>query len=203
MPHITKEIIDIEWTMFHNVRNVGGRADCQDDRETFALMRASQLSAWSAPLRESWLQDLRTAQAEGRDPLSEKYAYMMERTAPLDYAMVRHALPPRSPEKLALIEEICELHVDWLRHLSARFPLLTGRGRGIDKSTDSPTSTSMETYLWGELATYSMDTLQLYLAYARQLREEGKNLNEMILLNTVRLYGFDSLADAEANLNQT
>ena len=32
-----EEIIKIEWQMFQNVDNLGGRADCQDDFETFLI----------------------------------------------------------------------------------------------------------------------------------------------------------------------
>ena len=42
-----EEIIKIEWQMFQNVDNLGGRADCQDDFETFYIMRRSQYDNWS------------------------------------------------------------------------------------------------------------------------------------------------------------
>ena len=64
--------------MFQNVRNTGGRAACQDDFETFDVMRKSQFLTWDLPLLESYWQDLQEGKAQGRNLVMEKYAYMME-----------------------------------------------------------------------------------------------------------------------------
>lgn len=202
MDTLTRQIAAIEWELFDQVQNIGGRADCQDDRTTFFIMRTSQLSAWNQQMRESWLQDLLSAQAQGRNPVSEKYGYMMQRTDPPRYLLIQDALPPRPQEKMEVVDHICAIHVAWFRAVSSSFPLLSGRGRAIDKSGDSPCSTSFETYLWGELSTYSHNTLMLYLEYVEQLKQEGKNLNEIILRNTAAAYGFPSLEEAEAFLTR-
>ena len=196
-----EEIINIEWAMFDKVQNRGGRASCQDDKATFFLMRSSQLTAWSEALCASYLHDLRDAQKSGRNPLTEKYAYMMARTNPLEFAQIKDRIPPRDPEKDALIDRICAVHVAWLEEQAAKYPGLTGRGRVIRRSGDAPTVTSFETYLWGELATYSMETIRLYAGYVAQLQQEGKNLNLMVLQNTVRQYGYSSLEEAEARVS--
>lgn len=198
MRDITKQIVELEWAMFGKVQNRGGRAACQDDAQTFSIMRTSQLAAWTEEMRQSYLDDLRAAQSAGRNPLAEKYGYMMARTCPAEYEQIKDRLPPRTEEKDALIGPICAAHVSWLEQLAARYPILTGRGRAIRKEGDSPSSTSFETYLWGELATYSLRTLRLYAAYVAQLLEEGRSMNEEILLNTVRQYGYTSLDASEA-----
>ena len=61
MNSLVKQIVETEWALFDRVPNRGGRAACQDDRETFFLMRSSQLAAWSADVQESYLADLRAA----------------------------------------------------------------------------------------------------------------------------------------------
>ena len=83
-------IVALEWEMFQNVNNVGGRAACQDNFETFSVMRSSQATAWSEAALASYLEDLTDAQENGRNLLTEKYARMMEFTAPLEYARIQH-----------------------------------------------------------------------------------------------------------------
>lgn len=199
MNQTVEQIVETEWAMFDKVHNRGGRAACQDDRETFFLMRTSQLMAWSADMQESYLADLREAARAGRNPLSEKYGYMMARTSPAEFAQIQDRLPPRDPEKDRLIDGICAAHVAWLETLSARYPHLTGRGRPIRRQADSLAATSFETYLWGELATYSMETIRRYAAYVAHLQAEGENLNEMVLRNTAAQYGYGSLEEVEAH----
>lgn len=193
-----QEVIQLEWELFDKVQNCGGRAACQDDRETFAIMRGSQFAAWSPALLESYRGDLLAARAEGRNPLCEKYAYMMERTAPAEYAALRDALPQPSVEKLWLADHICAAHVDWQEALARRWPRLAGRGRPIRREADGPGVTSFETYLRGELLTYSVETLRLYAAWIEQLQKGGRNLCELVLENTVRHYGYATLEEAES-----
>lgn len=197
MELIIDHIINIEWAFFDKAQNIGGRADCQDNWKTFYIMRSSQFRAWEVPILESYFGDLQAAENEKRNPVAEKYGYMMARTSPAEYAAIADQLPPRSPEKLALIDRQCERHVVWLEDLAARYPRLTGNGRPIRREADGPWQTSFETYLWGELSTYSMATLKLYDAFTQRLEEQGKNLNEMVLLNEVRQYGFESLDAVE------
>lgn len=200
MDMLVREIVSREWELFDKVQNRGGRASCQDDKRTFEIMRASQLEAWSIPMRESWSHDLTEAVKAGRNPMSEKYGYMMARTSPAEYEQIAHLLPERTAEKDKLIDFICQAHVMWQEKVAAKYPHLAGRGRPIRKEEDSMSVTSLETYLWGELATYSLETLKAYHAYVRELMFIGRNLCEMILKNTAEYYGYESLELAEAAL---
>ena len=75
---LINRIIEAEWSMFDEVNNEGGRAACQDDEWTFYAMRYSQHNAFSVEMLESYEQDIMDAVQEGRNLLTEKYAYMME-----------------------------------------------------------------------------------------------------------------------------
>lgn len=200
MDGVIQTLLDWEWAMFQQAQNRGGRAACQDDRQTFDIMRSSQLLAWSEAVRESYRRDLLAARAAGRNLMWEKYGQMMARTHPAEYEVLRQELPPLSPEKQRLIAPICAAHVAWLETLAQRFPRLCGRGRPIRQSQDSPQATSFETYLWGELTTYSQETLRLYEGDVARLLAAGENLHETVLVNTAKQYGFLSLEAAEQAL---
>ena len=68
------EVIEREWEQFQYVQNEGGRASCQDDHETFVIMRKSQFMNWTQELLESYRQDLIEAEAAHWNLLTEKYA---------------------------------------------------------------------------------------------------------------------------------
>lgn len=192
-----REIVDKEWALFSKVKHCDGRASCQENPTTFYIMRSSQLAAWNAAIRESYFNDLVSAEQKGRNLLSEKYGYMMARTSPVEYVPIREALPIHSIEKEWMVAHICNIHVEWMEALAVRYPYLMSRGRSIYKESDRRETTSFETYLWGELMTYSEETLRRYLDYAVRLQKEERNMNEMILENTVHAYGFHTLDEAE------
>lgn len=195
-------IIPIEWGMFSTVANVGGPADCQNEAQTFIIMRNSQLQTWSIEMLESYLCDLQTACRDGVNLMTLKYARMMEFTHPEEYARFKDQLPPVDEATRNLIDEIVDVNVIWDRELSSRYPALRGRGRPATHEGDSAGSTSAETYMRGELSTYSPRTIAIYHEDTMQAVAEGVNLAELNLHWTVRSYGYDSLEDAERKLRQ-
>ena len=80
-----KEIIEREWEFFQKVQNIGGRASCQDDFETFNIQRTAQFKVFYQDVLESYLNDLKYYKNIGRNPVEEKYARMMESNDPLNY----------------------------------------------------------------------------------------------------------------------
>ena len=77
---------------------------------------------------------------------------------------------------------------------------MAGNARSIRTSEDKVFNTSYETYLRGELGTYSEKMLMLYGRFVAQLAKEGKNLAKMTMENTAKLYGYESLELAEKSL---
>ena len=197
---LISRIVEIEWKLFQGVSNIGGQAGCQQDHATFEIMRSSQSMSWSEAHLESYLDDILEAERTGRNLLTEKYARMMERTSPLEYEGIKHLLPPLAPEVPPLIDEITVIVLEWEKELLRKYPYILKRGRPIDSSEDAPFVTSIETYLRGELATYSPKTLGLYRENVLKLKDEGMNGSEIILEHTMKRYGFSSLEDAHNKL---
>ena len=98
---LVQDIIGIEWDMFSNVHNTGGKASCQNDREDFVIMRKSQFSTWSDETLASYLADLVKAQQDRRNLMSEKYGFMMESTFPDEFAGIADQRT-RRPHRRAL-----------------------------------------------------------------------------------------------------
>lgn len=195
---IIDDIIAIEWPMFSGVNNAGGKASCQMDPGTFRIMRTSQYLTWSQPLLESWLADLVGARDEGRNLMSEKYARMMERTFPEEYANLADHLPKLSPEMVKKVDEIVAIHLGWKEELNSRFPNLSDRGRPLRSSQDQPYSIpSLETYMRAELQTLSPKSVDIYYADTLKRLKENRSEAEENLLNQVRQYGFDDLESAD------
>lgn len=194
---LAEAIVKLEWIQFQGVQNEGGRASCQNDRGTFWIMRKSQFLTWDEETLESYLADLEEAESWGWNLLTEKYARMMESTAPAQYEGLKEALPVRSLERQKEQEAIISLQVRWAEEFTRRCPNLGASGRKIHTWEDTEWDTSMETYLRGELGTYSDRTLALYGAMVRRMEAEGKNLTEEDLKVMAGFYGYGSLEEAE------
>ena len=194
---IAEDILNREWNLFQQVQNVGGRASCQEDERTFRIMRAAQFEAWNEAMLASYRQDLIQAEEAGRNPLSEKYGYMMRSTHPQEYEQIQDLLPPVSPEKERLVEEILAIEISQTAKFRAMYHNLGRRGRPLTTAEDHDAVTSVETYTRGELQTYSERTLELYLNHLRKL-EQNKVLFPLIVMKaTVRANGYFSLDEAE------
>ena len=183
-------IVNMEWRMFQRVHNIGGRASCQDDFSTFYMMRSSQFLAWDERSIDAYLDDLRHAETAGRNLLTEKYAYMGGQ------------LRIKDQEKSRLVEKILAIMIPDTLRLRDRYPNIFRHGRPITTAEDLPQTVSVESYLRGEMQTYSRHTLECLLAYISVLMEEGDSLTEKIERNTVRQAGYESLEEAEEENRQ-
>lgn len=191
-------IAEEEFEAFDKVRNTGGRASCQNDWYTFSIMRRSQYLTWNQTMLLQYLFDFKLAESQGRNLIEEKYGRMMESTAPLEYEKIAGHFPKIPQEKRQIIEAIVQLQVGFMEEFAARFPYLASNARTIHTTDDRPDDTSYETYLRGEISTYSDKMLMLYGRFVAGLAAEGKNLARMTMENSAHLYGYEDLEAAEA-----
>lgn len=194
------EIIKREWDFFQEVQNIGGRASCQDDFETFYLQRKGQFEIFDTEVRESYLQDLKDAKQIGRNLVMEKYAYMMESTDPEYFQTIQDQLPVIDSQQRQFIDYICEIEVQMREEFNQLYPHLASQARYTHSQEDEIDDTSFETYLRGELSTYSAHTLWLYGKMLLEMLKEEKNMIILIMERTVKAYGYLSLDEAERKM---
>lgn len=192
---LIQQIIDQEWQFFQATQNMGGRASCQDEPETFAIMRSSQFAGWSEATLQSYLGDLEKARLAGRNLVSEKYARMMASTHPDEFRALEDSLPPLTAAAKKLVEAIVQLNLVWEEECDRRYPHVRSQGRPLRTCQDAPGITSFETYLRGELCTYSEPTLALLLRDLEACRAGGRNVAIETLDRMAQAYGH---ASAEA-----
>lgn len=182
-------IVGEEWAMFDKVQNEGGRANCQDDWDTFSIMRRSQYYVWPVELLESFYQLILTKKSNNQNIITEKYGYMMESTTPERFAEIKNELPPVSEDSMAIINAITQIQVGMMEDFAQRRPDVAANARAIHTSEDTPYNTSYETYLRGELETYDPETLARYGQFVVSEAQSGRNIAEDIMSLTLFFYG--------------
>ena len=194
------KIIRLEFSAFDKVENVGGRADCQNDWPTFYVMRKSQYLTWNRIMLIQYAYDFQRELRKGHNLITEKYGRMMESTAPEEYNRIKQHFPYISPEKQAIIQQIVALQVSWMEEFSANYPNLAANARSIHTAEDNLHNTSYETYLRGEISTYSDKMLELYGRYIVTYAQSNENLAYKIMQNSAKMYGYNSLEAAEQGM---
>ena len=197
---LIRQILAIEWPMFASVENEGGKASCQSRPKTFEIMRRSQYESWPEEVLEAWYEDLACAEKESRNLSAEKYAFMMEVTAPDVWPKIRKRLPQIEEGTIRKIREIVEINMCWQEETDRKYPQLRSNGRPLRSTQDTPFAVSVETYLFCELKTYSARTIDRLHTYTVACQKQGVNLAEKTLENTVKEYGYASLEEAVQSL---
>lgn len=200
---LIREIVKREWAMFDKVSNAGGRAGCQDDWATFDIMRRSQFSIWDMASLESYRDDLKYAESENRNLLTEKYAYMMHDTCPGEYQKIEGQLPELSEEKWKLVSELTEIQTRWMETFRESHPLFGGQGRAVRKAEAYPGDASVETYARGELSTYSEKTLRSLKTCLETLQKQEVHPEVLTMDYMARCYGYHSAEEVEQRLRQS
>ena len=194
---LVEKIAKLEFEAFDKVHNEGGRASCQNDWFTFSIMRKSQYQTWNRTMLMQYLYDFHREYTLGHNLIEEKYGRMMESTAPEKYEEIKGHFPELTEEKKSIIEQICGMQVGWMEEFAGEYPALADNSRSIHTTEDNPFNTSYETYLRGELGTYSDKMLELYGRYIVDYARNNRNLAYDIMLNNVKMYGYGSLEEAE------
>ena len=190
---IIEKILEKEWKYFSNLNNIGGRADCQDNREDFIIMRKSQWETFNEETLLSYLEDLNSK----NNPLFQKYAQMMKYNSPEEYEKIKDILEKSSDEKTDLVNKIMFIYMEWEKEFFERYPIFSSMGRPLYSSEDDNIETSIETYLRGELLSYSEKTLKLYLNYVIDNKEKNINLAIKNMDNLARMQGFNDSDEVE------
>lgn len=202
MEKLVEKIIEVEWQQFQLVKNEGGRAACQDDWTTFQIMRESQFINWPLEILESYAKDLMAAMDKNWNLVFEKYARMMKSTVPEKYKEVEAILPPISEERVKRMEKTIAIQTKWLEDFAVEYPNLMEAARYVHTSEDTEYETSSETYLRGELASYSEETEKMYSEFIEKLQTEGKDFVVMTYEHMVKRYGYQSIKDAEERMKK-
>ena len=187
------EILEKEWNYFSNLNNIGGRANCQDNREDFIIMRKAQWLTFNEETLLSYLEDLNSK----NNPLFQKYGQMMKYNSPKEYEKIKNLLEQPSSQKLDLLEKIMEIYMKWEEEFFKAYPIFSSMGRPLYSKQDDDEDTSIETYLRGELLSYSEKTLALYLKYILEMKNKNINLAVKNMDNLASMQGFENSQDVE------
>jgi hypothetical protein len=178
---LINEIVEYEWNMFTNLKNIGKRAACQDNYRYFKLMRESQYFAWDTNTLTSYLNDLKIAMANNYSLLELKYAFMEENIDVELFNTFKDRLPKLSDKRIKLQEEIIKLQLAHMEEFSNSNPNISSNMRNIYSVLDTTDSVSYETYLRGELSSYSENTVYHYGKMLAKYELDNRNFVESII----------------------
>ena len=182
---VIEQILALELKMFLAVPTTH-KYSCQENPEGFKLHRRAQFAAWSRATLESYLNDLHQAEKDGQNLLTVKYARMENMLPRCNFS--------------TLIETVGDMIMEEQRVFISNYPYLMLRGRPLNEQESQPGLTSFETYLKGELETYSEETLELLHRDILALKENGASFSEKIYQYLAVEWGFESLEKLEKTL---
>ncbi|CAM3085694.1 DUF4125 family protein [Streptobacillus ratti] len=194
---LINEIISREWEMFKVLKNTGGPAECQNNKSEFEVMRKGQWDNLPTNILQSYLIDLRKAKDIGRNLLEEKYIRMMEFSAPEEFEEVKHLLPILSPGIEVLINKIEKIYLSWGDEFERKFPKFSKLCRPLRNEGDMLEKASVQTYLRGELSSYSLKTVLFYSDYIDECVKKEINLIYETHKEVVKMKGFESIESVE------
>ena len=174
----------------------------QDDPETFFYHATKPFCTVDRGTHRLRAGGYGRAHEQGRNLVMEKYAWMMASTAPEQFKKLHHFLidPTLAGEQWS--DAIVKQQLAWMEEYQAKYPVLASGNRLLYSSEDTPYDTSFQTYLLGELRTYSDSTLHTYWQFINELKKEGKSLALLTMEAEVKAYGYEGLDAAEKALSK-
>ncbi|MBR1701763.1 MAG: DUF4125 family protein [Lachnospiraceae bacterium] len=197
---LVDRIVKLEFEAFDKVKNEGGRAYCQNDWPTFSVMRKSQYLTWNRTMLLQYFYDFDREYRRGHNLITEKYARMMESTTPERFREMAENFPKLTEQQKAIIDQIVAVQMGMMEEFAEEHPKVAGNARNLHTYEDSIVDTSYETYLRGEISTYSDKMLQLYGQHVVGCLQAGINIARQTIENTARLYGYENLDKFEASI---
>ena len=148
---IIQEIVNEEWLQFTNTKNIDQRAICQDQKGNFIASRTAYWNMYNIDILNSYLSDINSAISKNQNLITYKYAYMMKYTDKANYDSIKDMLPKFDEKKEKLIDTILLMYMSWEAEILEKYPNLDNKNRKLYSSSDKINSTSVETYMRGEL----------------------------------------------------
>ena len=199
---LVEMIARLEFEAFDKVQNEGGRASCQNNWPTFSIMRKSQYLTWNMEMLMQYYYDFKREYELGHNLITEKYGRMMESTDPERYAEISDNFPELTDEKKAVIEQIVGVQMQMVEAFGKEYPHVIGNARNLHTYEDEIYDTSYETYLRGEISTYSDKMLQLYGQFVVEKAMSGQNIARLTIENTAMLYGYETIDELEKDMKE-
>lgn len=200
---LVDNILEKEWYFFSNTKDTEGIAECQTNKDEFIVMRKSQWINYDEKILNSYINDLERAYYENRNLVQEKYLYMMKNTEPVEFEKLKFILKEKSKGEEVLIKEIHKIYMEMGKEFYEKFPYFSNNLRPLYKSGDTVYRASVETYLYGELSSYSKLTLLYLLDYIKELKENDENILYLINNDVCKLKNMGSLEILEEYLKYT
>lgn len=200
MKEIIDKILEIELDFFKRTNNTDGVAECQLDFEEFLIMRSSQWESFDVKTNESYLKDLEIAKNDNRNIVQEKYLYMMKNSANDEYEKIKYILLDKPKGHEVLVRQISKIYMDMAKDFYEKYPNFSKHLRPLYKENDTKERCSVETYLMGELMSYSLITLVHLFDYIKILKENNENIIYIINTKVAEKKGMESIENVEKYL---
>ena len=155
---LIEKIVQIELDCFLQTNHGQQKAKCQEQPETFVLSRMSKWFLFDERILLSYYQDLKDYLTKNLNIITIKYAYMMFYEETVEFSLLNYDLPTISEEKEGKINNLVRQVIKWDAEAEKHPGYIKERPR---YNIPNQNITSLETYLYGEYATYSEQTLNL------------------------------------------